>query len=161
MMAEKTGYSGLQIGLHWAIGILIVMNWFVSDGMEESFDGMMEGGAVTGWTPAIHVWTGVAVLVLVAIRLLMRLFSGVPEQASGNALLDTAGRWGHRLLYALMIAGPALGAISWFGMVDVTASYHVLVMNALLILALGHSVVAIFHQFVLKDGLLMRMIRPN
>jgi cytochrome b561 len=60
-----------------------------------------------------------------------------------------------------MIAGPALGAISWFGMVDVTASYHVLAINALLILALGHSAVAIFHQLVLKDGLLLKMIRPN
>ena len=32
--------------------------------------------------------------------------------------------------------------------------------NLLVILAAGHAVVALWHQFVLKDGTLRRMLRP-
>ena len=38
---------------------------------------------------------------------------------------------------------------------------HALLANVLMILAGGHSLVAIWHQLVLKDGLLGRMFRPE
>ena len=37
-------YSSLQIALHWAIAGLIAANYLISEGMEQAFDGMMEGG---------------------------------------------------------------------------------------------------------------------
>jgi len=67
--------------------------------------------------------------------------------------------WGHLGLYALMIAAPVLGAITWYGRVENTGDLHILAVNGLIILAFGHSIIALFHQFVLKDGLLMRMLR--
>ena len=158
-MAERSGYSRLQIGLHWAIALLIGVNYLVSDGMEESFDGMMEGKAVTGWTPTIHVYVGVAVLVLVAIRMLVRFTRGAPGPVQGGTLFDKLGEVSHWLLYGLMFAVPALGAISWFGMVDQTAGLHVLVMNVMMILIGVHAVAALFHQFILKDHLLLRMMK--
>jgi cytochrome b561 len=158
-MTERNGYSGLQIGLHWAIALLIGVNYLVSDGMEQSFDGMMEGKAVTGWTPSIHVYVGVAVLILAAIRLLVRLTRGAPGPVQGGTLFDKLGEASHWVLYALMLVVPALGAISWYGMVDQTASLHVLAMNGMMILIGLHAVAALFHQFILKDHLLLRMMK--
>jgi cytochrome b561 len=158
-MAERSGYSGLQIALHWLIALLIGVNYLVSEGMEESFDKMMEGGAVTGWTPAIHVYVGVAVLALVAIRLLVRLMLGAPAPAHGGTLLDKLGEWSHWVLYALMLVVPALGALSWYAMIDQTASLHVLTMNGMMILIGLHSAAALFHQFIMKDRLLLRMMK--
>ena len=158
-MTERNGYSGLQIGLHWTIALLIGVNYLVSEGMEETFDGMMEGKAVTGWTPTIHVYVGVAVLVLVAIRILVRVTRGAPGPVQGGTLFDKLGEVSHWVLYALMLAVPALGAISWYLKIDQTAGLHVLVMNGMMILIGVHAVAALFHQFVLKDHLLLRMMK--
>ena len=54
----STGYTRLQIALHWLIAVLIVANYFISDEMPEIFDGMLEGKPVEGWTPMFHVWAG-------------------------------------------------------------------------------------------------------
>lgn len=159
-MTTRTGYSRIQIGLHWAVALLIGVNYFVSDGMEAIFDGSLEGKAVTGWTPAIHVYVGVTILALVLLRLAVRMTQGAPEHvASRFPLMDRLGDLSHWLLYGLMLLVPALGAISWFGAVDATAGLHVLAMNAMMILILVHAAAAMLHQFVLRDGLLMRMVR--
>jgi len=159
-MTERIGYSWTQIALHWTIAVLIVVNYLVSDGMEDAFDGSMEGQAVTGWTPAIHVYVGLAVLALVLVRLAVRLAQGAPAASdTGHALLDRAGGLSHVLLYVLMVAVPTLGAITWFGGVDATAELHVLAMNVMMLIVLVHSAAALMHQFVLHDGLLMRMVR--
>ena len=156
----STGYTRLQIALHWLIAVLIVANYFISDEMPEIFDGMLEGKPVEGWTPMFHVWAGVAVLVLVLLRLVMKMLSGGAHDAAVT-LQDKAAVWTHRLLYALMIAVPALGAITWFRSMEATADLHVYTMNAMMILALGHAAMALFHQYVLKDGLLLKMMRAR
>ena len=159
-MTTRTGYSRLQIGLHWTIGLLIVGNYFFSDGMEQAFDGMMESGTAPVLWTSLHIYTGVLVLTLAVIRLGVRLSRGAPPAASVS-LLDRVGTVSHWSLYALMIAAPALGAISWYGGVDSTANIHVLVVNAMMILILVHSAAALFHQYFIKDGLLLRMMRPE
>ncbi len=159
-LVVKKHYSGVQITLHWLISGLIVANYVLSEGMPEIFDGTIEGKPVVGWVAPVHVWIGMAVLGLVLVRLVMRSLQGVPE-VPDYSVMHRIGGVVHYVLYALMIAVPALGAITWFWGVDATADWHVYAMNAMMLLALGHAAAAIFHQFVLKDGLLMRMIRTR
>ncbi|MCX8509611.1 MAG: hypothetical protein ORN49_12180, partial [Rhodobacteraceae bacterium] len=64
-MQDKTSYSRGQIFLHWLIAVLILGNWFISEGMEDAFDGSMEGAPVSGFVPFWHVYAGMAVLGLV------------------------------------------------------------------------------------------------
>lgn len=151
-------YSGIQIALHWGIALGVVANYIISDGMPETFDAMLEGKPVEGWVPSFHVWMGVAVLVMVVLRIAVRFLQGAPE-ASGEGLAAMAASLGHLALYALMLVVPAFGAIAWFGHTEFTADAHVYAMNALMILALGHAAMSLFHHFVLRDGLLNRMIR--
>ena len=155
-MAATDGYGRLQIGLHWATAALIVGNYFISAGMPEAFDARMEGGVVGGFVPVYHVWAGVTLLALVVLRLILRVASGVPanHQTGVQALAANVVHW---VLYAMMLAVPVLGIAAWFFGVAQAADLHVLVMNAMMILILGHAAMAIFHHYVLRDGLLSRM----
>lgn len=158
-MTERHGYSTLQIGLHWGIAGLILFNYVFSDGMEDALDGMIEAGgsplATAGW----HVWVGVAVLALVAIRLVARMIAGVPEPlaAPGSLMVRMAGI-GHLLLYVLMVAVPVGGALAWFVGVEDAGDLHIYGANALMILAGVHAAASLVHHFILKDRTLVRML---
>lgn len=156
-MQTKTSYSGLQIALHWAIALLIGANYLISEGMGRFLHKHLDGEVVTGLTPNFHVYVGVAVMVLAIVRLIVRFTTGAPEAASEGSLMDLAALWAHRALYLLMILVPALGAGAWYLGIEDLGDIHVLAMNAMMIIAGLHALAALFHQFVLKDGLLRRM----
>ena len=153
-------YSALQIALHWAIAVLIAANYLISDDMERDFDAALGGAAVSDWTASFHVWVGVSVLVLALLRLLVRQMLGGWHEVA-TTLADKAALWGHRALYALMVLVPTLGVIAWFGGIAISGDLHVIAMNAMMLLVLGHSAMALYHQFVVKDGLLLKMMRPR
>ncbi|MCX7288532.1 MAG: cytochrome b/b6 domain-containing protein [Rhodobacterales bacterium] len=157
-MKTTTGYSGIQIALHWLIAILIPLAWLSSGGAEEAWDGL-EKGVVPGFVP--HVALGIAVLALVVLRLAVRFRRGAPE-APGvpGSLAVKASTWGHRLIYLLMIAVPLGGMSIWFGGMD-NGEIHGLFANVLMVVVLGHTLVALYHQYVLKDGLLRRMMKAE
>lgn len=157
-MKTTTGYSGIQIALHWLIAVLIAIAWFTGEGAGDAMEIVEEGG-VAGFVP--HVAIGLAILALVVIRVLVRLGRGAPA-APGlpGSMSVVAADWGHRLLYLLMIAVPLGGVCTWFLGLDV-GELHELAANILMIVALGHAAMALFHQYVLKDGLLRRMMRPE
>lgn len=157
-MALKTTYSGVQIGLHWAIALLIAANYFISDGMGDALDAHIAGQPYAGLTPAWHVWAGTALLVLVLVRLIVRAVTGAPALTTARTLASRAADVGHWALYALMLAVPTLGALTWFGQIDRLGNVHVLLMNVLMVTILAHSAIALFHHFILRDGLLYRMI---
>jgi cytochrome b561 len=160
-MAERNGYSGLQIGLHWLIAVLILYNYFVPNRIGRAFNAVIRGEAIPeGSNALIHTYVGGAVFALVLIRLIIRVKRGVPGHA-GTGLIYRLGAVGHIVLYALMIAVPALGAISWYGGVEATAAIHEISAQALIAVALIHALAALFHQYVLKDRLLLRMMKAE
>ena len=60
-----------------------------------------------------------------------------------------------------MILVPVMGGLTWFGRIEATGDIHAVLANALMILAGGHALMAIYHQFIVRDGLLTRMTRPD
>jgi cytochrome b561 len=152
------GYSRLQIALHWLVAILIVTAWFTGEGAEDAMEVVEEGGGV-GFVP--HVAIGLSVLALVVVRLLLRFRRGAPV-APGvpGSLAVRAAEWGHRLIYLLMIAVPLGGASVFFLGLDL-GDVHGLAANVLMLVVLGHALMALFHQYVLKDGLLRRMMKAG
>lgn len=157
-MKTTTGYSGLQIGLHWLIAILIVTAWFTGEGAREAMEAFEEGGTA-GFVP--HVALGLAILALVVIRVLVRLGRGAPAAPGAPGSLSVmAADWGHRLIYLLMIAVPLGGIASFFLGLDV-GEVHGLAANVLMLVVLGHALMALYHQYVLKDGLLRRMMKAE
>lgn len=159
-MAAQTGYTRLQIALHWVIALLIVFNYVFSEAVEEVFDKRLEG-ATDAATP-LHVWVGLAVLALVLLRVAVRFASGAPAAPGVPGSMQVkAAEWGHRLLYLLMIGVPMGGAIAWFQGVEALAGLHGLFANVLVIVAGLHAVMALYHQYVLKDHLLRRMMKAR
>ncbi len=157
-MRVKSGYNGLQIGLHWVTALLIGANYFISDGMPEALDARVAGQSVAGLTPVFHVWAGSALLAIVLLRLVVRLWSGAPAEQEPLGWMQRSAGLAHWVLYGMMIAVPALGVAAWFFGVAQAADLHVLVMNAMMLMILGHAAMAIFHHYVLRDGLLRKMI---
>lgn len=158
-MSKPSGYSRLQIGLHWLIALLILAAWLTHDAMEDAFEARLESGLLS---PNLHAILGLSVFALVLLRLAVRRRHGAPAPVpGGSALIEAAALWGHRLLYALMILTPLGGALTWFGGIEALGEGHELLGNALLLVAFGHALAAIAHQVLLRDGTLTRMLRPR
>lgn len=157
-MKVTTGYSGLQIALHWVVAILILVAWLSAEGAEEAMEAVEDGGAV-GFVP--HVALGLAILALVVVRILVRLSRGAPAApGEPGSLAVKAADWDHRLIYLLMIAVPLGGASVFFLGLDV-GDVHGLAANVLMLVVLGHALMALYHQYILKDGLLRRMMKAE
>jgi cytochrome b561 len=60
-----------------------------------------------------------------------------------------------------MILMPVSGSVAWFGGVEAAAQGHNILKIALLALIALHVAGALWHQFVLKDGLIARMRRAE
>ena len=157
-MNTTTGYSGAQIALHWLVALLIPLAWLSGEGAEDALDAIRDGGT-SGFVP--HVAFGIAILALVLVRLMVRLSRGAPAApGTPGSLAVLAAEWGHRLIYLLMIAVPLGGISVWFLGLKV-GGIHGLAANILMLVVLGHALMALFHQYVLKDGLLRRMMRAG
>ena len=158
-MARQSGYSALQISLHWIVAILIFAAWFLGEGMGKLLHQKMDG-TFTGSTP-LHVILGIAVLVFVVIRIATRVKQGAPDAVpSGQPLLDKAAGWMHGLLYLLMVLVPVGGILTWGAGFASLGDVHAVAGNALFFLALAHAAVGIFHGVVKKDGVMTRMMKP-
>ena len=157
-MAVRYGYSGAQIVLHWLIAVFVLVNYLTGERMEEAFEQAMK----TPDAPAgggLHVWLGVTILVLAAIRILLRVVRGGPEQEPGPRGKAASALQG--MLYLLMVAVPVGGMIAWFGGIGFVGGGHALFANLLIILAGVHAVLGLVHHYVLKDDVLRRMMRPE
>ena len=111
----------------------------------------------------MHIIVGSLVLAFALWRLVLRYSRGVPAAPEGESRLMTRAGWAsHVALYALMIALPVTGLLAWFGGINALADLHGGVLKALLwgLIAL-HVLAALYHQFILKDGLLNRMRKPQ
>ena len=161
-MSTPTGYSRAQIWLHWGIAVLIVIQVLFHDGISEAWEAIEKGQEVTSFAPVLHVIPGVLVLVLVLVRIFLRVKLGAPAAPEGGSpLLDNAAKAVRLGLYILLLLIPLSGMAAWFGGISQAAETHELFFQALLALTLLHSIAALYHHYVLKDGLLDRMKKPG
>jgi cytochrome b561 len=163
MIAPK-GYSATQIALHWVIAVLVVGQLVFGEEIGDAFDKLRDTGIASYELMTIgHIAGGSLILALALWRLALRFKRGVPEVPhAGPAVLRRVAEVAHWLLYALMIGAPITGLVAWFGGgIASAAELHELAKPAFILLILGHTAAALWHQFWLKDGLLNRMRRPQ
>lgn len=161
-MAAINGYSRLQIALHWGIMLLIILNYLTSDAMSAAWRALRDGKDAYGTSAALHVWVGVAILALVLVRLALRLTRGAPDVPAGTPPLFRLGaHLAHIAIYALLIAVPASGIATWFGGIGIAGEAHEVMFNLLFLVVLLHVGGALFHQLVLKDRLIARMMKAG
>lgn len=158
-----SGYNKTQIRLHWAIFILIVLQFVLHEPMAEAWEAMEHGKEFEGG-PLIaqHVIGGILILLLVLWRLSIRMGRGAPALPENEpALLKGIAHLTHMVLYALMILMPVSGLIAFFGGVETAAEAHGIMRVIMLLFVLLHIVGAFYQQFVLKTNIMDRMRTPS
>ncbi|HET6305971.1 MAG TPA: cytochrome b [Rhodopila sp.] len=97
-------FSGVQRVLHWLMAVMVLTMLFVGVGMVSTV-------APRYWTlVSIHRPLGIAILVLVLVRIAVRLGYGAPPLPGDLPRWQAfAARASHVLLYALMVVMPLLG----------------------------------------------------
>ncbi|RHZ92308.1 cytochrome B [Cereibacter sphaeroides] len=157
------GYSKMQILLHWAVPVLIVVQFLLGPAMTSVYEGM-KTGTPTG-SPALawaHVGIGLLVLVLALWRVGLRFARGVPAPAfepktPEQGFLAFVTNELTFFLYLAVLAMPVLGAVGWFYGNGVAASAHASMKYLLILVVAVHVGLTLVHQFVLRDGSLDRM----
>lgn len=157
------GNSILQIGLHWLIAALVLVQIFFGESMSEFVEAAEEGEPLSVFDSTlsgIHCYFGLAVLALVAVRLVLRFRRGAPPASHANRALEMAGRISHWLLHALLVVVPVTGLLAYY-LGDPFADVHELAKPVFTGLIAVHVAVSLHHQYWLGDGLLIHMLRPS
>lgn len=160
-MIERQGYSGLQILLHWTIALLILFQLIFGESMGEVERAIKRGtepSASDQFLASAHYWVGVAILVLVALRLALRLFQGTPEPI-GQGLAVLGARIVHGVFYLLLIAVPVTGLLAVYVSEEI-GEVHEIGKPLFIAFIVIHALGALFHHFWLKDSTLKRMFMP-
>lgn len=169
-------YTGVAIGLHWLIGLMILGSLGVGLYMVDLSLSPTKL-RLYSW----HKWAGVTIFTLVLIRCLWRITHAAP------ALPAEMPRWqrlaaeaSHYLLYALMIAIPLSGWLMssakgfqtvYFGVLPIPdllvknealgetlALVHKTLNFSMITLVIVHVAAALRHHFIDKDDILRRML---
>ncbi len=168
-------YDRRTVLYHWLSALLVLGLWVVGQTID-----WFPRGSPRITVRSLHITFGVVLAVLLALRLAWRRRGG----AKLAAVPGLAGRIAplyHKGLYLLLVAVVVLGAacvwirgdnIFYLFTVPSIAPHnkalrhdavelHGLLANILLFAAGAHALAALWHQFVLKDGLLARMRAPR
>jgi cytochrome b561 len=173
-MAGPKQYHRVAIRLHWAIAGLILVAFGLGLTVD-LFPKRWESGIINS-----HALLGLLALCLSFFRIGWRLTHRVPDLPETiGPLTRVASKAGHAALYILMFLVPLIGipTLLYRGrgldlMIFQIASpfertpavfrplteYHEIAAFALVALAAGHIIAALFHPFVGRNGLLLRML---
>jgi cytochrome b561 len=167
-------YSKPAIFLHWAIFLLLALAYLAIE-----VRGPKGSDSRAIWN-AVHFWAGSLVLTLAVVRLLWRLWSGVPAEVESGRFQMFLSRIVHLALYLFIFVQPLLGilmvntggnAVTLAGLgIDITLvgadpvakplikDAHVLLGNLFYWVIGLHALAAIGHHMVLRDRTLRRML---
>ena len=169
-------YDRIAAWLHWAIGVLLLI--------EIAFGLLLDEIAPRG-TPAragvinLHKSVGIVIGLLIVVRIAWRFAHAPPPwPATMSIRRQRAAHVGHVLLYACMVVAPLAGylgsnfskhGVRFFGWVlapwgpDWPAAYSLLVgvhhasTYLLLALTIGHVAMALKHAVIEGDGIFARI----
>ena len=167
-------YSGLQIGIHWLVFLLVIGAYAAME---------LRGFFPRSARPAInmiHVSCGISIFVLMVARLIVRLKSPAPPIVPKPSPMMTGfAQLGHLVIYLLFIALPIIGMVMmyyrgnpWFAfgltmphaaesdfeLVDNLKAWHELLANTGYFIIGLHALAALMHHYFWKDNTLLRMM---
>lgn len=158
-----SGYSAIQIALHWLIVAAVLFQIIFGESMTNVVDALEEGNAPSAGDlqlSSAHFWVGIAILVLLVIRLAMRVSLGAPEVIGEPGLATLAASAMHWFFYALLVIVPVTGLLAKY-VGDPWGDIHTIGKPIFIILIVLHAAAALYHHFMLKDETLVRMLKPR
>jgi cytochrome b561 len=164
-------YQPVLVALHWLLALMIIgllcLGFFVLANMPNTDPKKLE---ILVW----HMSGGMLVLVLMILRVIIRVWSARPATATtGSPLLDRFASIAHGSLYGIVFLMIVSGwATGWlisgsfqpngpplpqsFTLLP-TFQVHATLAVLLVTLIAVHIAAALYHQFVLKDGIFRRI----
>ncbi|MCE7026837.1 cytochrome b [Jiella avicenniae] len=162
---RSRGWSTLSVVLHWAIVVLIVVQFINHEWMVDLWRATRRGAEVdattqtAGWA---HVVAGSLVLLAALLRLWDRFAHGRPPYPAEEPTWSLwLARITHALIYAILILMPIAGLIAWFGMIGEAGEIHEFMWTPLLVLIGLHVIGALAQQFWFRTGVLKRIFVPG
>lgn len=171
---DGTTYDSVAIALHWFTAFLVIANFALAqiwDWFAKPTKGLLED---------THMSFGVLLTVVIVARIIWRFIPGHQVSSLEAGWVRLASKGTHYVLYLLLIAEAGLGfAFRWgagrpmafFGtgippLIGEIArplrrelrELHEWIGWAIIILALLHALAALYHHYVLKDRVLVRML---
>lgn len=166
-------YDPTTIALHWLTLLLVAEQWIGAHLIDD-----FARGTPRVMARSVHITFGVVLALLLAWRLAWRGTRGRRLPAADRGALHVLAKATHWGMYALLAAIVALGVLTAFMQGDsiytlfslpspapdnralrrALAGYHALAANIILVVAGLHGAAALAHQFVWRDGLLLRMV---
>lgn len=179
LKGDSEHWGSLAKFFHWTIVLLLLVQGTVGLVM---VDLPKTPRAIPYFT--FHKSLGITILTLAVLRLVWKLFDKRPDEPSRMPHWQVIGaKLGHALLYVLLFLVPLSG---WWhdsvsalrplyfwglfqlphlggpdpndpGLKEFSANVHACLFWALIAVAAGHALVAVYHQLVSRDGVLARM----
>ena len=181
MSTQTPGYNLPARVLHWLVLGLLTVQFIGAQILPEGEDGAVQSQPAAGSLVDWHMSLGVLIALVVLVRLAWRAtWTAPPLPTALPAWQEKASRLTHLALYGLLLTIPLAGwawasAKGWTvtlfhtaslpGLVssgtlpDLLGNLHALLANLMLAAAGLHVAAALWHHFVLRDGLLSRMWR--
>lgn len=172
---DGTVYDNVAVTLHWLTALLVVVQFGLAitwDYFSHETSEAMEG---------VHISLGVLLTAIIIARIAWRLIPGHQVPSSQVGWVRLASKGVHYLLYALLVAQASLGfafrwaqghSVRFFGLFAIPGPFgqlekatrhtlhglHEKIGWAIVIIALGHALAALYHHYVVKDRVLQRML---
>jgi cytochrome b561 len=168
---NQTTYDNTTIRFHWLSALLIVALWII--GQSED---LVPKGPLRSALWSTHFTLGGLLALLLVGRLVWRFTGARRLPEVGSPLAVKLAKAGHGLLYLTtavaiglgVAAAMTRGASVWGlfnypqligeNLKEPVTEAHELAANLLLALGIAHGLVAVVHQYVLRDGVLARML---
>jgi cytochrome b561 len=172
--SDRTRYDGLAMALHWLTAGLVLAQFCL--------------GEVWGLAPrpsrhlmiVTHLSFGIVLTTVLIVRIVWRLAPGRPVRGDGAGWMAVAAKAMHGGLYGLLAAEAVTGFLlrwsstqpmSFLGL-PIASPFppfskafhrgmgvvHDWMAWTIIVLAAGHALAALFRHFVLRDGVLRRML---
>jgi cytochrome b561 len=169
-------YSAPAQALHWLTAVLVLAAFVYGPGGSEE----RVYSAARDFERQLHETLGLCVLALTLIRVLWRAFERRPEPEPATPWMQHSARVVQAALYGLLFAVPLTAvAGAWLeghpltflggmeipppvaerhALGDAIATLHTWLGDAILWLAGLHAAAALFHHYILGDGVLRSML---
>lgn len=167
-------YDQASIWLHWATALLVVVQFALA----ETWDYFAR--PTQHAMQSLHVSFGVLLAAVIAARLVWRLMPGHEVSSLERGWVKVASKSTHYLLYTLLVVTVVLGfllgwsgghPVAFFGLGipgpfeamarpqrHLIRELHDYAAWTIIIVAAGHSLAALYHHYVVKDRVLLRML---
>ncbi len=153
-------YSWSQIGLHWLVVALVILQYATSGAISRTHSVSMGGLAPSRsdlFWHVVHNRVGLLIFLLLCIRIALRLWHGAPSPlANTPPVQQKIAQFVHAGLYLVLGLQAFTGAVATYFWWPISIA-HVILFKVFLGLAALHIAAAIWHQLKLKDGILWRI----